>query len=202
MVRMYTVSQNICLHLTLNILEHSIKATEILVYNTISCLNVSSTHQNPSTLIFLCSIEPSLDYRGCVCPGCEPSTCITEDVWLLDVSLGRWEPVHVNRTGQVLWHTSAVTAPGEVIFYGGIRNNLLDSSKPKVYFSAFCRVDGHYKDTFLTFVSYICVQYYHDLLWSMASNVLWIFLSTNFLLVWLGDVVWCFSCLSHKQEQK
>ncbi|KAK3866459.1 hypothetical protein Pcinc_028003 [Petrolisthes cinctipes] len=56
---------------------------------------------------------------------------VLKDVWLLDVSVGRWEQVHVDRTGKVLWHTSAATAPGEVIYYGGIRNNLLDMSKPK-----------------------------------------------------------------------
>lgn len=56
----------------------------------------------------------------------------TEDVWILDVSNGSWQQSAQHNVGPVLWHAAAVAYPGELTVYGGIKNNLLDPSQPKV----------------------------------------------------------------------
>ena len=55
-----------------------------------------------------------------------------EDIWVLDVTSEKWCPTLNSEAGSRLWHTAAVAHPGEVTFYGGIKNNLLDHTKPKV----------------------------------------------------------------------
>ncbi|XP_045625287.2 kelch domain-containing protein 2 isoform X2 [Procambarus clarkii] len=63
--------------------------------------------------------------------GFNTSQQVLKDIWVLDVNNGKWQQSHNVHAGPVLWHTSAVGFPGEVTFYGGIKNNLLDYSQPK-----------------------------------------------------------------------
>ncbi|XP_071520666.1 kelch domain-containing protein 2-like isoform X2 [Panulirus ornatus] len=56
---------------------------------------------------------------------------VLKDIWVLDVKNGKWHHSPNDHVGPVLWHASATAFPGEVTFYGGMKNNLLDSSQPK-----------------------------------------------------------------------
>uniref|UniRef100_A0A0P4W5A2 Uncharacterized protein n=1 Tax=Scylla olivacea TaxID=85551 RepID=A0A0P4W5A2_SCYOL len=56
---------------------------------------------------------------------------VLNDIWVLDVRSKKWCKTLNCRASSRLWHTAAVAHPGEITFYGGIQNNLLDNTRPK-----------------------------------------------------------------------
>ncbi|XP_068236512.1 kelch domain-containing protein 2-like isoform X2 [Palaemon carinicauda] len=71
------------------------------------------------------------DTKAVVYGGFNVSQQVLKDVWILNLEKERWEQFHHKDAKPALWHTSGVAFPGEVFYYGGLRNNILDYSVPK-----------------------------------------------------------------------
>lgn len=71
------------------------------------------------------------DSKAVVYGGFNSSQQVLKDIWVLDVTREKWCQTLNSKAGPRLWHTAAVAHSGEVTFYGGIKNNLLDHTRPK-----------------------------------------------------------------------
>ncbi|XP_045121908.1 kelch domain-containing protein 2-like isoform X1 [Portunus trituberculatus] len=69
--------------------------------------------------------------KAVVYGGFNSSEQVLNDIWLLDIRSRKWCRTPKPRASSRLWHTAAVAHPGEITFYGGIQNNLLDHTRPK-----------------------------------------------------------------------
>ena len=57
---------------------------------------------------------------------------VAGDAWLLDLENRHWAQLHMPSTSKRLWHTGCQSVDGDILVFGGCRNNILNIQETTV----------------------------------------------------------------------